>query len=354
LLTLDVFHSDPFTAIELTAAVDRIPFKPMGLGSLNLFEDFPIRTKALMVERRDQQLQLIPSSPRGAPAIERTTERREAFYFEVPRLRHGDTVYAEEVQSIRAFGTETELMQVQAEVARRLGGPTGIVSNIEYTWEYHRLAAIQGFLLDADGSVIYNWYTQFGITPNPTYHFALSSQTVGSLQPICNRIQRAVARAARGAFIPGQARVLALCGDTFWDQFTSHPDVRQTFLNWSAAQDLRTARAFDPDIYNPGMLAFQTLAFGGIDWYNYRGSDDNSTIAIAPTAALFFPVGAPGIFRVAWAPAENMEFVNTLGKPIYIQPILDRDRMEWWRMEATSYPLHICTRPEVLNTGAAT
>ena len=57
------------------------------------------------------------------------------------------------------------------------------------------------------------------------------------------------------------------------------------------------------------------------------------------------------MFTVAWAPHDNEEFLDTLGKPNYIIPIKDRDRRAWWRMEAYSYPLHICTRPEVLQRG---
>ena len=34
-----------------------------------------------------------------------------------------------------------------------------------------------------------------------------------------------------------------------------------------------------------------------------------------------------------------------------VVPIMDRDRNEWWKMEVSSYPLHICTRPEVLLSG---
>ena len=66
--SIDVFHSDPFTMIELTAAVERNPFLPTGIGELGLFTDNPIRTRALAVEQRKGQLTLIPTSPRGAPA----------------------------------------------------------------------------------------------------------------------------------------------------------------------------------------------------------------------------------------------------------------------------------------------
>jgi hypothetical protein len=132
--------------------VERNPFLPTGIGELGLFTDNPIRTRALAVEQRKGQLTLIPTSPRGAPATERTTEKRAARYFEVPRLRHGDTIYADEIQSVRAFGQETEVMQLQTEVERRLAGPTGLQSNMEFTFEHMRLAAIQGLLIDADGS----------------------------------------------------------------------------------------------------------------------------------------------------------------------------------------------------------
>jgi hypothetical protein len=338
--SIDVFHSDPFTMIEMTAAVERLPFRPTGIGELNLFEDNPIRTRALMVEQRAGTLALIQTSPRGAPATERATEKRTARYFEVPRLRHGDTIYAEEIQSVRAFGSETELMQLQAEVARRVAGPTGLQSNIEYTWEHMRLAAIQGVLVDADGSTLFNWFTEFGISAASEVAFDLNHSPAvdGALRLLCNQIVRSMARAAAGAFT-AQTEVMAMCGDAFWDALITHPDVTKTYLNWAAAADLRQGTAFG------------AMRFGDISWFNYRGSDDTTSIGINTDKVKFFPRNAPGVFKVAYAPAENFTYANTLGKPLYVQPIFDLQRNEWWRMELTSYPLFICTRPEVLLSG---
>ena len=90
---------------------------------------------------------------------------------------------------------------------------------------------------------------------------------------------------------------------------------------------------------------------GGIDWFNYRGSDDTTTISNAHDKVKFFPRNANGVFLRASATAENFIFANTLGREIYVQPIFDRDRNEWRRMEVTSYSLFIFTRPEVLMTG---
>lgn len=341
--SLDVFKQDPFTTIQLTAAVERVPFQPLGLGELNIFDPFPIRTKALMVEERTGRLTLLQTSPRGGPLAQRTTENRKMRYLQCPRIAEEDTISADELQSIRAFGSESELMMVQAEVARRLNGPTGLLRNVEYTWENMRLGAIQGILLDADGSTIYNFFDEFQIVAPTEVGFDLSaaSPAEGALRVKCNGVVRGMARAAQGAFTASTS-IYALCGDGFWDAFVNHPDVVKTFYNWQAAADLRAGQAF------------QAFRFGGIDWFNYRGSDDATTIAVPTDKCKFFPVGAPGVFQTAYAPGETFDWVNTPGKPQYVIPINDKDRNAWWKMEVYSYPLFVCTRPEVLYSGRRT
>jgi hypothetical protein len=341
---LDIFHSDPFTAIALTDAVQRNPFQPVGLGNLNIFDSNPIRTKALAVEERQGKLVLIPYSERGAEGTQRSTEKRKMRYFEVPRLMHDDTVYAEELQGIREFGQESVLMQVETEVARRLSGPTGLLASVEYTKEYLRLAAVQGLVLDPkDGSILYNWFDEFQIAQPTETAFNLSAGTANSLRPLVNGIVRKMARSAQGAFT-ASTKVVALCGDSFYDQFTNHPDVIRTFINWSDAKDLRD---------NTQGAAFDSFDFAGVSWVNYRGSDDNATIKIPDASCKFFPVGAPGIFREANAPGETIDWVNTPGKPVYVLPIPDLQRRMWWKMEVYAYPLFVCTRPEVLLSGRA-
>jgi hypothetical protein len=191
--------------------------------------------------------------------------------------------------------------------------------------------------------VIYNWFDEFEITQPTEVAFNLSAGTANSLRPIINGIVRGMARASQGAFTP-TTRVHALCADDFYDGLVNHPDVIRTFINWSDARDIRDG--------GQG-AAFGGFDFAGVTWLNYRGSDDTSTIAVPAGKAKFFPVGAPGVFQQAQAPAETFDFVNTPGKPYYVLPIFDRDRNAWWRMEVYSYPLFVCTRPEVLFGGRA-
>lgn len=341
---MDIFKQDAFSSITLTSTIERVPFMPSYLGDMNIFVPNPIRTSALAVEERDGVLTIIPISQRGQPVDnERTTERRKIRYFEVPRLVQSDTIQASELQNVRQFGEETVFMQVQTEVARRLAGPTGLVANMGYTWESHRLAAIQGKLLDADGSVFYDYFDEFGFAAPTEFAFDLASNAANTLRPLVNDIVRAAARASKGA-MTSASRLVALCGDDFYDKFVNHPDVIRTYLNWQAAAEIRDGT---------DGAAFESLRFAGVTWTNYRGSDDNVTLKVPDDKVKFFPVNAPGVFEVAQAPYESFDYINTPGQEKYVQPIIDRDRNMWWKQELYSYPLHICKRPEVLQFGKA-
>jgi hypothetical protein len=344
---LDIFQQhDAFSAIALTEAVERLPYQPHMLGSIpGLFEDNPIRTTALTIEERQGKLTLIPFSERGTAGTERTTEQRKRRYFDVPRLKHEDTIYANELQNIVKFGDATVLMQLMEEVDRRLSGPTGLLASVEYTKEYMRLAAIQGLCLNpGTGTPMYNWFDEFQITQAAEVPFNLSAGTANSLRPIVNSIMRTMARKAQGAWIPNRTRMYALCGDQFYDSLVNHPDVIRTYVNWSDARDLRGT--------NQG-AAFDAFDFAGCVWLNYRGSDDNATIKLPDDKVKFFPVGAPGVFREAMAPGESIEWINQPGKPQYVLPIPDLVRRQFWGMEVYAYPLFICTRPEMLLSGRA-
>lgn len=330
--SMDVFKGSAFSMTSLTGAIEKADYKPQLLGELGIFEPMPVRTRNLFVERREGALTLIPSSPTGAPPEELVKDDRDLVPLRTTRLAKSFTLYAEEIQDIRAFGSESELMQVQGEYLRRMAR---VRNDMDLTHEFHRLGALQGKLLDADGTtVIYNYFTEFGVSEPAAIDFALTTEAT-DVRKKCHDLTRSMARSSKGAFTAGTT-VHALAGDTFYDNLISHPNVVKTYLNWSAAADLRENTAFG---------AFR---FGGITWHNYRGTDDNTTVAVAANEAKFFPVGASGVFKKAMAPAEFGPFINTLGRDTYAINVLDRDREAWTRGELYSYPLYFCQRPDVL------
>ncbi len=342
--SIDIFNSDAFSAIEMAAAINKVPFQPSRLGQMGIFTPRPVRTKGVWIEEREGVLNLIQTSNRGAPLDQRSTEKRAARNFPTVRIAKGDRLMADEIQDIRAFGTESELMQVIDEVSRRLNGPVGLRREVDLTMEHMRLGAVQGVVTDADGTTINDWFTEFGIAQATEIDFDLDSASPASgvVRKKCNQAVRQMMRAANGAWVNGQTLVHALCGDAFWDDLTAHAEVRQTYLNTMQAVELRDG------------LAFETFRYGGIVWENYRGTDDASTVAIGTDKAKFFPVNAPGVFTTALSPAETFDFVNTPGQLVYPMIIPDEKRNAFVDIEVYSYPLHICTRPGMLQRAKRT
>lgn len=349
--TFDIFNSNAFTTTSLLAAIEKVPFKPSYLGSLGIFVDRPLRTEWAWVEERDGTLNVIQTTPRGAPKVQRTTEKRTARAFRTSRIAKTDSIKASELLAIREFGSETELMQVMAEVMRRLSGPVGLIPEVELTWENMRLGAVQGIVTDADSTVIMNWFTEFGISQPAEIAFDLTganaystTTAVGLLRSfIADNVVRPLRRAAKGLLVTD---IVALCGDNFFDKISQHGEVRTTFLNTASAADLRQGI-----VTVAQDQTFGQFRFADVLWVNYRGMDDGSTVSIPTDKVKFVPI-APGLFQTAWSPGESIEDVGGLGRPITPRIVPDpTTRQEYVDIDVTSYPLMICTRPEALYRG---
>ena len=343
---INIFNNNAFGMVEMTDAINQIPFQPGLLGSMGLFVPRRVRTKTVSIESKAGVLNLIQTSERGAPLEERQNDKRLLRDFHTTRIARGQTISADEIQDVRAFGRESEMMQVQDMITEVMSGPTGLMSAVEMTKENMRLGAVQGIVLDADGSTLINWFQEFGISQPAEIDFDLANATPdpGSLQKKCKLVVRNMLKAAKGGWINGQSYIVGLCGDNFFDDLVGHPEIRETFLNQQAANQLRN------DFGN----AYDKIRYGGILFINYRGTDDGSTIAIGDDKCKFFPAGTPGLFVEALSPAEFMPFVNTPGKDFYAMIILDKERQAWARPEIYSYPLMMCTRPGMLQRAKRT
>jgi hypothetical protein len=125
MLTMDVFKQDAFSATSLTAAVDKVGYVPGFLGShtriVRAAAARPAAYPDVYIESRGTDAALIQTSPRGSPPDQKGGDdaSREARPFRTRRLAQGSRINASELQSIRQFGSETELQQLQTQIARR-------------------------------------------------------------------------------------------------------------------------------------------------------------------------------------------------------------------------------------------
>jgi len=337
--TMDVFKGDAFSTFELTQALNNIPSLPSFLDDLGIFEDAPVRTEFFAIEKRDNTLALVQTSPRGAPPVARADDKRDIRYFPTVRIANHDRLYASEIQNIRAFGSDSELMQAQEEVMRKM---LNLRNNQALTHENMRLGAVQGIVTDADGSTIRNWFTEWGVSQAAEIDFNLDATTGAGVRTACDGVVRAMVRAAKGSWVNGSTYAIGLCSDSFWDALIANAEVRATYLNQQEAADLRTG------------TAYQQFRYGGITFVNYQGTDDNTTVAVPTDKCKFFPVNAPGVFKRALSPGESFDWVNTLGQAEYARVIPDEDRNEWVEIDVRSYPLYVCTKPLMLQRGKLT
>ncbi|KPL67415.1 hypothetical protein SZ64_04420 [Erythrobacter sp. SG61-1L] len=335
MIGMNVFKQDAFSALSMTAAIQDMETVPGFLRSLNLFTPTPIRTKDFFIEKRGQTLKIIPVTERGSAKSRRSKDRRNVRNFATVRLAEEDRILADELQGIRAFGSETELEAVQTEIARR---QMLLDNDLSATIERHMLSAINGILLDADDTEIYDFYDEFGVVQGSEINFDWAAKT-GVKKFIAENVKRPIIRALGGRATTGM-EIVALCGDSFFDKLQENAEYRATYLQTEAARTLLQDNVFDE------------VRAWGVRWINYRGTDDNSTIAIASDKCKIFPRGVPNVFQAVYSPAEGFDFVNTLGLERYSMIVPDPTvANEYADLSVASYCLHLCTTPNALLQG---
>lgn len=330
--SLDIFNGDAFSVQSLTKALNDAPHQPTRLGELGLFSEEGITTTTVSIEKEGSTLSLVPSGERGGVPKPAAKDKRVLIPFKAVHLPQRGGVNADEVQNLRAFGTESELESVQNVVNKEL---RRMRRNLDATLEYQRMGAIKGQILDADGStVLLDIFNAFGVVQQ-TQAMVLGTPTTKVRQKVVAAKRKV--ESALGNLMYSGLRVL--CSSSFFDSFVEHADVNAAFDRWMNGefkrQDLR-----------------EGFLFGGVFWEEYKGTV-NGTDFIAAGDAYMIPEGVPDLFVMNFAPADYMETVNTMGVPMYAKQEA-RAMNKGIDIEAQSNPLTLCTRPAaIVKLGAA-
>lgn len=339
---MSIFNGDAFTLARLTSVVNELKFRPGRIGELGIFEAKGVDTTSVTIERKGDQLILVPPSPRGGPGVTLdTSDPRKLNAIKVPHFEVNDTVMADSIQNVRAFGTETGLETLQSKIVERL---KTAVDSLAVTEEHARMGAVKGTVTYADGSEL-NLFTEFEVAPEPLIEFDLSNGALpdGSLRRTCAGIVRRITDLLGGVSMTG---VHAFVGDDFFDDLLTHPEVRETFKGWNEAKILREGYVGSnrSSVYSYGIFEF-----GGIVFENYRGAV-GTTSFIGTDECHIFPVGVPGLFATRYAPGDFIETVNTTGQRIYAKQFpMPNDKGT--NLAVQSNALQYATRPKTLIGG---
>lgn len=332
---MDVFSQNAagaFSMMTLTALLTDQAHIPQRIGELGIFAPEGITTTKASIERQGNTLSLIPVTARNAPRTKNTKDSRDILDIPTARLAVDDDVWADEVQNVRALGSQNDLLMLQNEVNRR---NLRMSNSIEATIERHRVSALKGQVLDADGSVLLDLFTTFNVSAQSEVDFDLdnASPASGALRKSCSAVIRLIEDALQN--LP-YSSVYCMCSSQFFDDLTAHPEFRAYHLNWQKAEELASR------------IARRRVEFGGITFEEYRGSV-GGTAYVTDSKAHFFPIGVPDLYLTRYAPAEFAETVNTIGLPRYARIINDpRDLGAKVTAVVQCQVLNICTRPRVL------
>lgn len=334
---LDIFNSDAFATTSLAAAIKKIPYKPtaLGPGGLALFDEKPISTTSIAIEEVENTLALISNSPRGAAGDYLSDVKRKVRSFTANHLSRSAKVMADEVQGVRVFGSEDQTLTIEAKRDEKLAI---IRAMHEATWEYHRVGALIGSILDADGATeLLNVYTAFGVVQQ-TYNFELTDDALDI---------RAAGEATADLIddeLGGSAydRAHVLCGGAFYDALIAHPFVQEVLKAQHGARmldDLRSGFTIGP------------LTYERAKRWKVRTPAGTTVNMINTDQAYAFPLGAASqdgpMFIGRFAPQPFFDTVNRLNPPLVVNIDMDTKK-RFIEMTGVSCPLYLNTRPRAV------
>jgi hypothetical protein len=339
---LDIFKNDAFSVMSLTDAINKVPFVPGHLGLLIPWQERGIAQTTLAIEEVEGTLSMVNPSPRGGTGEVKGKAKRTLRSLAIPHYERVDGIYADEVQGVREFGSEDSLRSLQSYVNGRIAEHT---VDLDVTLEYQRVGAVKGTILNADGSTLYNLFTEFEVTQETETDFDLDngSPASGALRKKCATVVRTMMDNLGGTPISG---VHAICGNAFFDDLIAHPEVVESYQGTSMASVLR-----DGYVMPGGQKIYGAFEFGGIVFQNYRGSVGGSAFINTDKCHLF-PVG-PSLFRTVYAPADYIETVNTRGLPRYARQ-KEMQNGKGIDLSIQMNALSYCVRPKSLMQGKRT
>jgi len=333
------FDNPAFSVTSLTDSLNLIPIQWGRIGELGLFQERGVATTTVTVERRHGQLTLLNTAPRGGEATQGGAMKRDLRPFVIPHIPHDDAVMPEDVQDVRMFGSDNSLATLTSCMSDKL---MQCAANHDITLEHLRAGAIRGEVLDADGSVIYDFFKEFDIAGTDGAGVIKTTAWNHDADPetelkdvVCPAVLNHIEDNLQG---DTWSSTLALCSPGFWEILISRTEVKLAYDRYMEGAFLRQ----DP------RLAFP---YGGIMWEQYRGqaldSAGNKRDFIPINKAQVIPIGTTNTFRQYNAPASFNETANTIGLRRYAKQA-PRKFERGWDITTEANTLPMCIRPRVL------
>ncbi|RXF72117.1 major capsid protein [Hansschlegelia zhihuaiae] len=334
----------PYTSIQLTEQVNRVPNLYGLLNALNLFPTEGVISTLVEIRREGDTLTVLPAVERGGPPTVADREPGSAIYFEIPHFPHMDLITPKDLQNMvtvlgRAGVRPRTMDDEMAKRLRTIRGKHAI------TREYVRMGALKGLIKDGAGRTLYDLFATFDITKK-VVDFALNN-TATDVNAKCEEVLAHVQDNLLGETSSG---VEAIVSPSFFGKLVGHPNVEKYWLQTQNAGQLASTERQNLGGQWGRVFELQTIMFR-----EYRGTaplknaigELTSEPFVAANKGHAYPVGTQSAFATYDAPPNDVRYINIPGIEVLISPkILDHGAGV--ELMTQSNPLAIPRRIETL------
>lgn len=320
----NLLNSD-FSYASLVNALNSAPVSVGPITKSNLFDLNPIVSTDVALELVDDQISLIQTSQRGGIGDIHPNTNRNMVKLKTSHVRTSKTMLADSWLNRSGFnqgGTPANVMQERDRVLREMSG------RIRTTIDYMQAGALNGKILDADGSTIVDLFAEFEQTQQ-VVDFALDvAITDMALKVVA---ARRLSESALGMAFAESWVIFASA--EFIDACRAHPSLITATSGWSAASVL-TADHRDGTMEIAGARMIEVPNLAGKQF-------------IPAGAAFLAPLGVAGLCTTHFAPADYIEAVGQPGLPMSAKAE-ELSLGKGLLLEAQSNPLCVVSRPRAI------
>jgi len=319
----------PFTAVELTQQIDRVPNV---WERLEPWEKQYPPTTTVEIQFRDGVVTVLEAAERGEPGPDITADSESSVILKIPHIPQTARIKPEDLQDRWVFESgQKRLLTLADATTRQL---LKLRRNHAQTLELLRWGALKGQLISGAGKVLYDFFEVFGATQK-TFDLALDDDDT-DVEAICDDIRVYLEEHLLGETMDG---VCCRVSQTLYRKLTNHPKVKEIYRNWSGSLGLAEARVKGE------------FLFGGINWIaetHVVSNISRQTVKfLADGTGIAYPTGTSETFQTHFGPAHHIGMTNLPGAEIFVSPEILRHGAGV-ELRAQSNPLPVCTRPELL------
>lgn len=306
------FQNDgQYLLTDLTDAIQVIPNEWGLLGRMGVFSQQGVAQNTVTMEQVENTIGVIGSSPRGTrDHMVNKDDLSKILSFHIPHFQIADRIEPQDIQGRRRVGTADQpdtLMLARQRKLERMQKSAGI------TKEYMRMQAIKGDIVTASGEQVSNLYTDFGVSQKEV-DFVLGTTTT----KVGDKIEEVIAH-IQDNLLTGDIidDIVVLCSPEFFQKLVSHSKVEEAYKfynNTNQAANVQILR----DRLGSGL--YRTFSHQGLVFVEYRGTynvNGTPTPLVGANDAYAMPVGVGEMFVEYNGPADHLDFVNTLGEPLF-------------------------------------